>query len=211
MMTQDADLQHLEQKTYRESQQDGLAELLLGVLLMLLSLMLRRPPFVAFLGLWMLYVPGLLERLRERHTYPRIGVARPHAEDAKELARGIFGYMTIVALVMAIGLFIFMGRSSAWNAGLLYQWAPAWFGMMLVGAMTYLHSRSGDPRCYVYAIVAILLGITFSLIPFEGKRIGVSLYCLTMGVGTAIAGFITFRLFLRRNPLPAGGVADGED
>lgn len=179
---------------------DGFTEILLGVLLLYNSLTWLRPGVTsAFIPLFIIFGPRILERLKQRYTYPRIGYVKITVEDGGKIAKGIFGYMLVVVALMVVVLGSFYwGR---WSSDLIYRWTPTLVGAMLLGGMLYYQGRSGEDKNYAYGILALLAGIAFSLYDFEPVMMGLVAYLQLTGWASLLIGFVTFMRFRSRYPL----------
>ena len=145
--------------------------------------------------------------MRKRYTYPRTGYVKVQADDVKETARGIFLYMALVVAVIAVVLYIIFG-SGVWPPYIFYQAAPTFVGAMILGAMIYTKSKSGDTRYHVYGLIALVSGIAFSIHRLAPVKNGIVLYLLFMGGVFLILGLVQFATFLRVHPLSIGGDLD---
>ncbi|UCD44648.1 MAG: hypothetical protein JSV27_11120 [Candidatus Bathyarchaeota archaeon] len=179
---------------------DGFTEILLGVLLLYSSLTWLRPGVTsAFIPMFIIFGPRILEALKQRYTYPRIGYVKLKVEDGREIAKGIFGYMLVVFALMVVVLgSVYWGR---WSSDLVYGWTPAFMGAMLLGGMLYYQGRSGEDKNYVYGILALLVGIAFSLYDFEPVMMGLVDYLQLTGWASILIGLVTFMRFRSRYPL----------
>jgi len=193
------DLKGIEQNAYRESMRDGLTELLLGALLLLASTLWMEPGVSpAFIALFALFGPKILEALKRRYTYPRIGYVKLKAEDGVKVAKGIFGYM--MGVVAAMAVFLALAYWGSWSTDLIYKWTPTFMGAMMLGAMLYTQGKSGDDKYYIYGLLALVTGVAFSLHDFELFEIGFSIYLLLWGGVMLSTGSVTFLRFTRRYP-----------
>lgn len=195
------DLKEMEQKAYRESMKDGFTEILLGILLVGVGAFYAFNVSIVFIVLFALCAPRLLERLKRKYTYPRIGFVKLHEDPAKKTALGIFSYMLLVIVVMIVALFILFSDIST---DLWYRWTPTFMGAMLTGALTYLVGKSGDLRYYGIALFGLVTGIALSLYRFDSMWTGIILYLLFMGACFIGVGIGRFVWFLRTYPLQEG-------
>jgi hypothetical protein len=201
-MDEKIDLKDIEQRAWKVYMQDGLVEIMIGVIFFLASGAFHTSSSVVFLALFpTIFGQNIIEAIRKRYTYPRIGYVKLQSDDPKKTARGMFLYMVAVIAIMAVVLYLLFG-SGTWAPYLLYQWLPTFIGAMLVGAMTYTKSKSGDARYYAYALVAIAIGVAFSLHRFEPVKMGVTLYLLLLSGIMIVTGLARFVVFLRNHPLP---------
>jgi hypothetical protein len=205
-MSQNLDVKKVEQRVWRASQQDGLMEVAIGILLVATALPIREKGLIA---LWILVLVSLapgLEAIRKRVTYPRIGYVELVQEEPKTV-RGIGVYTIIVFVAMALAFAIF-GDIGDWR--LWSRWSPTLVGVLLSGGMIYAASKSGAARYTVFLVLAVGLGVAFSIL-FPEPYTGLRLYLLTLGGVFILCGAIIFLCFLHKNPLPAEEAADGAE
>jgi hypothetical protein len=204
-MSQNLDVKQVEQRMWRASQQDGLMEVAIGILLAATALEIRVTGLTA---LWIVVLVSLapgLEAIRRRVTYPRIGYVELVQEEPKKTLRGIGVYTIVVFVAMAL-VFAIFGDIGDWR--LWSRWSPTLLGVLLSGGMIYAAGKSGAARYYVFMVLAVGLGIAFSIL-FPEPYTNLTLYLLTLGGVFILCGGVTFIRFLHRNPLPAEEAADG--
>jgi len=201
-MTQNREWKELERKTYRDAQQDGVSELLIGIGMILVAGIVLTPS-VLRIGF---YIPILLfswigEAFKRRVTYPRIGYVKFHEEDPKKVVGGIFLVMFALLAVMAIVFTLF---GDVRDFDLWLQWFPAFCGVLLVGLFLDLAGKSGSGRYYLFALLSVISGFGFALVHFEPLTTGMGLYFLSMGILLTITGFFMLLWFLRKYPSTDG-------
>ncbi len=203
-MTQETNLKELEKKAYRDSQQDGLIEVMMGLILMTFGGFFHSPIFVFYI-LLIIFSGRIVESIRRRYTYPRIGVVKFHRENPKDALTGVllFEFAVIVIMFTLISLFGNVKDYSQW-----VNWSPLFFGMILVGPFAHAQSRSGSIRYYGYMILSVILGIFFSLTEFGSGCAGLILYLVFIGGILFLSGLVIFTRFLSRYPLPVEGAPD---
>ncbi len=203
-MTQNLNLKEIEKKAYRDSQQDGLMEIMMGLILMTFGGFFYSPIF-AFYILLIVFAGRIVESIRRRYTYPRIGFVKFHEENPKDALTGVFlfEFAVIVIIFTLISIFGDVKDYSQW-----VKWSPLFFGMILVGPFAHAASRSGNIRYTGYAILSVILGVFFSLIEFGSGCTGLILYLVFIGAFLFLSGLVIFSLFLRKYPLPAEGAPD---
>jgi hypothetical protein len=206
-MSQNLDVKQVEQRVWRASQQDGLMEVAIGILLVATALEIRVRGLIA---LWIVVLVSLapgLEAIRKRITYPRIGYVELVQEEPKKTLRGIGVYTIVVFVAMALAFAIF-GDIGDWR--LWSRWSPTLCGVLLSGGMIYAAGKSGAARYYVFVVLAVGLGIAFSIL-FPEPYTNLTLYLLTLGGAFILCGGVTFIRFLHRYPLPTEEAADGAE
>ena len=206
-MSTQIDLLKIEKKAYRDSQQDGLMEVMMGLILMTFGGFLYSPIF-AFYILLIIFSRKIVEFIRRRYTHPRIGFVKFHEENPKDALTGVFlfEFAVIVIMFTLISIFGDVKDYSQW-----VKWSPLFFGMILVGPFAHAASRSGSIRYTGYAILSVVLGVFFSLIEFGSGYTGLILYLVFIGAFLFLGGLVIFSLFLRKYPLPAEEALDASE
>ncbi|MHC4557703.1 MAG: hypothetical protein ACYTFW_11240 [Planctomycetota bacterium] len=194
-MEKKINLQEIEQKTFRESQQDGLLELVMGICMVAISTRLFSRLLVGMLALPVILFGPLLFAMRKRFTYPRIGYVKLIPDKPKEIIRCIFLITLTVIVVMAVA-FILFGDVRDFN--LWMKWIPAWGGIVLAGMFSSFGSKSGCTRYYVFALWSLISGFVLSILHFEAVETGTLLYFLVMGCLLIPWGLIIFIRFLQK-------------
>jgi hypothetical protein len=195
------DLMEIEQKAYRESAQDGFTEIFVGILLIGMGIFFTikvKSLSLVFIVLFAVFAPRLLERLKRKYTYPRIGFVELHLDPPKKTALGILSYILLVIVVMIVVLFIIFSDISV---DLVYRWFPTLMGAMLIGGFVYLAGKSGDPRYYGIAVFGLIVGIILSIYQFDFMWTGIIIYLFFMGACFIGLGIGRFMYFLHRYPL----------
>ena len=214
-MSQGIDLKEIERRVEQSVFQDGLVEIMMGGFLLVvgvslaggsrlvLRLLLLISLLVIFLG------NPLLERLKKRYIYPRIGYVklRPEKEaDPKGIA--VAGIVYVVVLLGSMGLFhLTMGEERGWVW--FNYFLPASTGFMLAIGPFWLGETYGVKRGYVFAALFLLSGVAIPVLGIASGYEAVRLECLLVGVISLISGAIMFTRFLRKYPVLAGEGRDG--
>ncbi len=202
-MTETINLKELEKKAYRDSQQDGLMELMMGLILMAFGGFFYSTVFVFYI-LLILFSGRIVESIRKRYTYPRIGFVKFPQENLKHNLTGVFlfEFAVIVIIFTLISLFGDVTDYSQW-----VKWSPLFFGMILVGPFAHVASKSGSVLYTGYAVLSVILGGFFSLIEFGSGCTGLILYLVFIGGFLVLCGLVIFIRFLRKYPLPVKEVS----
>jgi hypothetical protein len=195
-------------RTHRYWMVDGLAEIAIGGLFLLISLVLLASTLLTpgllqallpALGLPLFIIGGsrimsrLLDKLKARTTYPRTGfVAYPPRSAAhRRIIWSLGAGLTLILLAFVA----IMGPSSQ-------TWMPLLDGLLL--GLVLLFVSQGVPRFYLLSGLAFLVGLLLSL-GHAGGDLGHGLFYGIMGLLLIISGSLTFRSYLRRNPLVEDG------
>lgn len=206
-MSTQIDVKELERKSFRYIDQDGLGVIFMGLIFTGLGATIQRPGiFLVVFLIAIILFPRFSEALRKRYTYPRIGYAQLPQDNPRKTAMGFFIFNLSVFAAFVICLFLF---GDVTDPALYRKWSPTFTAVMLLGGFIYIHSKSGGAGPWVYAVVAIGLGLLFSILEFDGYD-GASYWCLSLGAFFILYGIIQFVLFLRKYPMPAAEVTDGE-
>ncbi len=193
------DIKQIEQKAYSGSTQDGLMEIMLGILLIVFGATFGSALYTFAFLISVFLFPRLMEVIRKQFTYPRIGYAKLPVDDPKKTAKGIFVYTAVVLVLMVI-CFLFLGKAK--DAATYKKWSPALMGVLLVGGFLYAHGKSGDFRYIIYIILSVAFGLLFSIMNFKSYD-GLIANFFIMGSIFILAGVILFALFLHKHPKPA--------
>ena len=204
-MSKEIDVKSIERKTFADSQQDGLLELVMGICMIAISTRMFSRVLVVMLVLPVILFHPLLEAMRKRFTYPRIGYVKLIPDKPKEVISGIFLVSVAVAVIMVIVFLIFgdIGNFELW-----LRWCPFWGGAVLAGMFSSFASKSGAVRHHIFAVWSLLAGISLSLINFDAVETGTLLYFAVMGAILIPFGLARFVTFLRTHPQPAKEVND---
>jgi hypothetical protein len=197
-MSNDYDLKKIEQKIYRDSQQDGLQEILIGIGMLYLAGFISGKLSIAFLPMLVIFLKPGLEALRRRFTYPRIGYVKLPQNESRPIWRGIFLVVLFLFVILAIFLTI-VGEMRIFESWL--EWIPAFLGIIYVGMFLGLTSKSKLARYYGYAIFSVISGFTFSILNFETYKLGIEYYFLSMAFILVITGSAFLSWFLHKIPL----------
>ena len=206
-MTAKIDMKEIEQKTFRYIEQDGLMEIMMGLLFIGVGMAFDTPFTIFPIIIAFFLFPRFILVLRKRFTYPRIGYAKLPQDDQGKTGKSMIIYIFSVAAFFVICLILF---GDVKDTSLYRKWSPTLFGVVLLGAFNYLYSKSGSLRYWIYALVILGFGILFSIRNYAGYE-GVITWILSMGVFFLITGLVYFVLFLHRYPMPAEEVTNGED
>ena len=198
-MSENVNLKEIEQKTFKDSQQDGLMEIAIGICFVAMSGRLVSRLLIFTLAFPLFLPRVLVVALRKRFTYPRIGYVKLIPDEAKEVVPGILLLLLVLVAVMAIA-FLFFGDVGDFD--LWVQWCPVLFGTQLAGFFVFLASKSGAARYYVFALWSMLSGLVFSVLKFEFQTAGLFIYFLIVGAILLLWGLVLFIRFLRAHPKP---------
>lgn len=191
-MKPQADLGDIERKTRYLYFQDGLMDILLGVQLLLVYFWIeyRLVIYVA----WLAIGPVIIEAIRKRTTYPRIGYARMGNQGATAVRIILICLVGIAFLSLITALvFVLLGVSVQDNWGNVIKIAAVLFIPVIFGLLAYEHKVY---RWLVYGLALGFGGLFFML--KELREIHISIVIL--GGIIALVGLTIFVDFLKKNP-----------
>jgi hypothetical protein len=198
-MNENLDLKKLEQATFRVANQDGLTEFWMGLMILAMGMLLVNRSFVVYVGLIIIFHVAVTERIKEKYTYPRIGVVK--LQDESELPQGVswipFAILIFVALSTSIISIIYEHEI----VNLIAHWAPLIAGVGFIQPATYLVERSGLKRYYGFGLATLVLGALAFLVPFPHPAERMSLFLLASGGILVLAGITSMLRFIRKYPI----------
>jgi hypothetical protein len=198
-MSDKIDLKKMEQRANRLLNQDGLTEVLLGIIFFVSSAsMSGRGSFVPFLPLYIIFMKQIVELFRNRFTYPRIGYVKFPDEESDDVGRGILTFVGAIMVLFVLGIYF---SSEGLSFNILHKWLPLGIGVFLFGPFQYLYSKTGDKVHWIYIGVSVLGGLGFSLLKFAEIREGPQMFMLAISGFFVLAGLTRFFLFTRNNPV----------
>jgi hypothetical protein len=201
--SQHIDLKQLEKEVWRESLQDGLMEIAIGIIMYFCGCVIADPKIMVIYVAWLAYLPLGLRAIKKRYIYPRLGQVVLRHEKPKPLFTGVLITLGLVTLI-ATGLGVF-GRLTSPES---YRWLPLCLGLCLAAAFGYVYSRSGSLRYLIYAFVALGAAVVVSSIRLPSAKDYVAVYLICTGTLAGVTGGITLRRFLRTHPLTTQEVSD---
>jgi len=198
------DLKEFQQKAFRYSGQDGIIEIYGGLFLVFYAGMLdwiisdfqTNFPYMPLMFLFV-FSTFIIEIIRRRVTYPRIG----YAKVTTRIGRGFF-----IASIPPVILYPFLLAVSVsffgdkWDITPWLKWAPPFFGIVFGIMFHAIVLRSGNPLYYILAGCSIVSGVALMLLSFQTAKTGIIIYFLIMGGLMFFWGLVTFIRFLRQYP-----------
>lgn len=202
-MKTNINLEKIKQTTIQETLLDGILETLAGLILIFYPLIFLYPIFVAFYSLIVIFNAPILEFIRNRVTYPRLGRVELKIESEEiSIKKNLLelGLLLLFAIVPTlIALMAFNGNLFSINDW--GRWIPMFFGIIMFGPSLYLVENAGLRRYYLFGIFATLLGFVFSAISFDDLYFRIFGYFQVMGFCLLILGIFRFLLFIKKFPV----------
>jgi hypothetical protein len=203
------DFKAIEKRTVRSFYDDGLTELVIGVILFLLGgyfyirsgrggdprVSLNDTAFFLIVIFAVLLANSLLRFLKRRITYPRAGYVS-YRKEVRPSRRWIAGASGAIIAVLLSALTAISPSAKAWD--------PAIYGFLLAVTFLMLAAKVGAPRFFVLAVISAALGTGIAAAGIISTR-GAILYGTLLGAALALSGVIALIQFLRRNKRSAEG------
>ena len=198
-MNEDVDLKQLEQATFRVANQDGLTEIMMGLMIMVTAIILVNSTFIYLVALIIIFHAAFMERVKEKYTYPRIGRVK-----LREEQENIYGpYWAVFAIILLIALISVVASARIENEllDLVAQWSTLIMGIGLLQPFAFLVQRSGLKGYYGVGAVISVIGAVFVILEFDSSLVRMSLYLLVVGGLLFLAGLTSLVRFVRKYPV----------
>lgn len=202
------DVEKVMTRVERHRYEDGIGEMLYGIIFMLIGLVLfgeatLKPPFphfwtIAFiLAAW---IPFLLSRwlvpaLKKRLVFPRTG----YVVSRKLRGRLLWLVLSVAAVVSGVGGFVAAFMLRAHPAA--RAWSPVILGIEVGGWLLFMGFRFEMRRYLLLAGFSLLAGVAGSLTGMGADR-GSAVYMAAMGLALVVSGALALRANLRQVPGP---------
>ncbi|MCC7117325.1 MAG: hypothetical protein IT310_02275 [Anaerolineales bacterium] len=209
------DFREIQQRVRRYWFKDGLGEMVVGGLFILLAAYVAghqwlpvdsKAPLYLDGGLVLILLLGiflttkLINIFKQHITYPRTGYVEYYPTKKEKFLAKIFifaSFAGFVILIMGVGEWV--GT---------FRWLPGFLGALIALALMAIRPRVVElNRFYRLAGVALLAGIGASLLNWL-PQYSVSLFFALFGCAMLVTGALTLRKYLRENPLPTTETAD---
>lgn len=212
-MTQTIDLKKLERKAYRSTFQDGLWDIMLGLIILALGVIpllteLKLGDFWSSMLLIPFYLFGyfIFTQGKRRFTIPRMGMIK-FGPMRKKKRRKIILFLMAALLIGLLAGVIFL------KIILMADWLPVAFLMVLIFVSFNLGAHYLDfSRLTVYGAILTLFVPLGEILFRKGflSHHGFPMIFGTSGILMIVTGIVLFIRFLRKYPLPTEEVLHGE-
>ncbi len=204
-MTNGFDTNGIEQRARAASFEDGLMEIFAAVVLVVIAVAwVASPSFVGIVAAFVvLYGWRVVERVKRRITYPRIGYYQERSEDAAATGRGILIFVAgaFAVTIAIVAIFGDIAEASEWRRA-----APLMSGLSLSGGFWYAGDRSGLVRHKAVAIYSVITGVLLWAFSSGATYEPVVWHLIGMALPLAAIGTWALEHFLRTHRLPDGAV-----
>lgn len=211
------DIEKIEQRTVQSFYEDGLTEIALGLIFLLLGAYFYASTVVPegsslgaiLTGLFVLVIVSagflvsrFLRFLKRRITYPRTGYVAFKKKDPSPKRRVA---TAVVAMIISAGLAALYSMSPSIRLLL-----PAVNGLLIAVAVLLFANKVGLVRFFVLAAASAVIGVGVTAAGI-GDTEGIRLFYLIFGAAVVVSGLAALIVYLRRNPRPAAGGPEGPD
>ncbi len=194
----------LAQKIYQAACRDGLLEIFLGgYLLLVAAVLFSNPKLLVFTVFLIFLLRPLLERLKEKYVYARVGYVKLMDENEKEV-QGII-VTTVMCFVLMVVSLVLLVIIKGHNQGrdFFMRWLfPALSAGLFTFGPAWLAKRFGLRKYYILVVLIPLLGLFLSITGLATGYRAIGFISITAGIFAIISGGIQFRSFLKDNPVP---------
>jgi hypothetical protein len=198
-MKANLDLKEVESKAYNSINQDGLSELSMGIVFLCMAAFLYVYVFLneevtMYIILPAILIGPLLQRMRKKYTYPRVGYA-----DLRSQKRRTIVLILLIAFLL-LGIYFFINYNKLDLTGDFFSHILLFIGLFLSAVYIYRVVRYKINRFIIYTVVALLSLIGAHLFPMRGMlRVLIMFTCLSLF--QIPIGLIIFSKFLRKYPV----------
>jgi hypothetical protein len=211
------DIEKIEKRTVQSFYEDGLTEIALGLIFLLLggyfyaqvtlpagstAGSILSAAFIVVVCAAAFLVNRFVRFLKRRITYPRTGYIAFKKKESSPKRRVA---AMIVGGIIGISLAALYDLSP--SVRLLI---PAVNGLLFAVAVFFLANRIGLIRFYVLAAASAVIGVGVTAAGI-GETEGISLFYLIFGAAVVVSGLAALVVYLRRNPRPAAETPEAPD
>ena len=191
-MKPSADLEEIRRSTSYMNFQDGLMDIVLGVHLLLTYFVIE---YRLLLNIpWIVIGPVIVEAIRKRTTYPRIGYARMANRGTTALRILLMCTVGIVLLSLLTALiFVLLGLPVQNNWNNVLKIAAVLLIPLIFGLLAHEH------KVYRWFVYGLLIGLGGLLVRAVAPQ-QIQYYFVILGVGVTLIGLRIFLDFLKSNP-----------
>jgi hypothetical protein len=217
-MSNTFDLKQIERKAFRSTYQDGLWDILLGVIVVVMAITIYRPVsgYSPMNIIWMVLIYAVANSLfwaaKKYITLPRMGQVRfgPIRRQKKKTLAIILGVIVLIQTIF-VGMTLIGWHNPVFGAKLFSSFGDYSQGQLAVAA---LGSLFVVPSMLVMAYftdfirgyyIAILMGLAVFLMILLNQPI----YPVVIGGLIILPGVVLFITFLKKYPNPQGNESNG--
>jgi hypothetical protein len=201
MLSEKIKLKEIERKAYLTYHKDGILDIHLGVIILLISINLI---YDSASMIWMVaLLPIFYRDAKRRYTFPRIGYVKFSESNgrAKKSRLTLFGLIFWVFLITLL-VWLYTGRANFELINLLRPYSSWLFAILSLGIFSLFGHVTELRRLYIYGVGSFAIFAFGNFIPVEGGWLLVALAAVIMA-----NGLIMLHRFTQSYPVEHG-VAD---
>jgi hypothetical protein len=209
------EFQAVQQRVKRYWFKDGIGEIVVGGLFLLLALYFAghrwlpsdtKAPMVLDGSLTLILIFGvfftrkLINVFKMHITYPRTGYVEYYPDKNETFPARLFIFFSMAGFIL---LLVVLGK---WVGS--FQWLPGFIGILGGLILIVIRIRAVELNRFYYLAAASIvfgLGASFSGLP---PQYSISLYYALFSMVLIALGFVTLARYLRENPVPVEGSDD---
>jgi amino acid transporter len=199
-MSGELDMGEIERRARTAGYDDGLLEIFAAVVLLVIALgWAASPGLVGILAAFIvLFGWKVVDRVKARVTYPRIGYYRERADEPRSSAKGMLLSMggAFVVMIIAIAAVGDLSDAAEWRRA-----APLLSGMLLAAGFWYAGEQSGLIRHRAVAGVSVVWGALLWWLGSGADYSGVIWHLIGLSVPLAAVGIWSLFRFTRTHPV----------
>ena len=204
-MNNSINVKKIKQKVYRESDQDGIIEIWMGIFFLFYAAFIDNfargikisPSMLIFMILMAGYPIFYLKMIRNTFTYPRMGYV-----NLKEEITPVYTFTVILPLIL-LPLFIYIAvrfLSSSLDIALILRWMSVVFGLVFGTLFFNLAQKYGKNIYFALMAFSLLGGIILAVITWGEP--GVTILLVIISLFFLIHGIFMLVRFIRKYPKP---------
>ena len=153
--------------------------------------------FVVIIPLGSIVISRLVNRFKEKITYPRTGYLAYQRPKGARMAVKVGLGLGVSAILGGLVAVIITGSPQS------LDWMPGLTAFVFAFVFAWLGYRTSLPRFLLIGFLLLLSGILLSIIGL-GNILGLSIFYAIAGLFLLISGTLTFWTYLHRNPQSDG-------
>lgn len=203
-MSDTFDVAKAEEQARTAGFRDGLIEIFAAVVLSSMALMWLVSPALIGIGAAFIVLYGwrVVEKVKQRVTYPRIGYFQEKPEAPDTTARGMLLFIagSFLLMVLAVALSGGLTDSAEWQRA-----APLMSGISLAGGFWYTGDRSGFLRHRLIAVYSAVTGVALWMMGVGEAYESMIWHLLGLAIPLAAIGIWGLMSFTRTHPIQGAG------
>jgi len=196
----------LEKTVRRDYSKDGIVELLLGLLLFFNAGMpytvgihiLVSPIFTLLSMAITLCADKIVEYLRSKFTYPRIGYAEFKFDYSPNPPHSYQKYILLIISSISISYIFYLTDNSDLPIFWLY---PVFIGLALFVLMLHQKRKADDSWALLYASISLISGLIFSFNQIIDPVVTMQYYLLSQSAFYLFVGLLRLVIFTQSHPV----------